>query len=112
MNREKTEAVVVFMTAPDRAEAERLAEILVNQRLAACVQILPEIVSFYRWQDKIEREAELLILAKTTIDKFAELEKTVRENHSYDVPEIVAVPAATVSEPYLKWLIAETDDGI
>ncbi len=96
------------MTAPKREEAERLAEILVSRRLAACVQILPEIKSFYHWQDKIERDAETLILAKTVIDKFAELEEVVRENHSYEVPEIVAVPASAVSAPYLAWLKAET----
>lgn len=97
-------AVVVFMTAPKSEEAARLAEILIENRLAACVQILPEITSFYRWQGKIERDREVLILAKTTTDKFAELEKTVRENHSYEVPEIVAVPAESVSAPYLEWL--------
>ena len=106
MNQPK--AVIVFMTAPKRDEAERLAEILVNGRLAACVQILPEITSFYHWQGKIERDVEFLILAKTTIDRFAELEKTVRENHSYEVPEIVAVPSEAVSAPYLAWLKAET----
>jgi periplasmic divalent cation tolerance protein len=72
------------------------------------VQILPEIKSFYHWQGKIERDAEILILAKTTIDKFTELEKAVRENHSYEVPEIVAVPASAVYAPYLAWLKAET----
>jgi len=106
MNQSK--AVIVFMTAPKREEAERLAEILVSECLAACVQILPEITSFYHWQGKIERDAEVLILAKTTIDKFPELEKTVRENHSYEVPEIIAVPAEAVSAPYLSWLKAET----
>lgn len=105
MNQSK--AVVVFMTAPKREEAERIAEILVNHRLAACVQILPEITSFYHWQGKIERDAEVLILAKTTIDKFPEMEKVVRENHSYEVPEIIAVSAEAVSDPYLNWLINE-----
>ncbi|MDQ4120831.1 MAG: divalent-cation tolerance protein CutA [Acidobacteriota bacterium] len=105
-----SKAVVVFMTAPKREEAERIAEILVKERLAACVQILPEITSFYHWQGKIERDREILILAKTTTDKSAELEKVVRENHSYQVPEIVAVPTETVSEPYLAWLIAETNN--
>ncbi|HEX8266099.1 MAG TPA: divalent-cation tolerance protein CutA [Pyrinomonadaceae bacterium] len=107
MNQSK--AVIVFMTAPNREEAERLAEILVNERLAACVQILPEITSFYHWQGKIERDAEVLILAKTTIDKFLELEKTVRENHGYEVPEIVAVSAEAVSDAYLNWLIKEVE---
>lgn len=106
MNQSK--AVVVFMTAPNRDEAERLAEILINGRLAACVQILPEITSFYHWQGKIERGSEVLILAKTTIDKFPEMEKVVRENHSYEVPEIIAVPSEAVSAPYLAWLKAET----
>lgn len=107
MNQSK--AVVVFMTAPKRDEAERLAEILVNERLAACVQILPEVTSFYHWQGKIERDSEFLLLAKTTIDKFAPLERTVRENHSYEVPEIVAVPAEAVSASYLNWLKNETE---
>ena len=105
MNQSK--AVVVFMTAPNREEAERLAEILINGRLAACVQILPEITSFYHWQGKIERGSEVLILAKTTIDKFPEMEKVVRENHSYEVPEIIAVSAEAVSDSYLNWLINE-----
>ncbi len=108
MNERKTEAIVVFITAPAREEAERLAEILVNERLAACVQILPEITSFYHWQGKIERDTELLLLAKTTIDKFAALERAVRENHSYEVPEIVAVPTEAVSALYLDWLKTET----
>ena len=107
MNDAKTEAIVVFMTAPTRAEAEHLAEMLVNQRLAACVQLLPEITSYYHWQGKIERDTEVLILAKTTINKFSELDKIVRENHSYEVPEIVAVPAEAVSDSYLNWLIEE-----
>ena len=110
MNDSRTEAMVVFMTAPNREEAERLAEILVNRRLAACVQILPEITSFYHWQGKIERESELLILAKTTSENFSELEKTVREYHSYTTPEIVAVPASDVSAPYLNWLKTETEN--
>ena len=106
MNQSK--AVIVFMTAPKREEAERIAEILIEKRLAACVQILPEITSFYHWQGKIERGAEVLILAKTTIERFAELEKAVRENHSYEVPEIIAVPSEAVSAPYLAWLNSET----
>ena len=105
---DQSKAVIVFMTAPKREEAERLAEIIINERLAACVQILPEITSFYHWQGKIERDSEVLILAKTTIDKFPEMEKVVSENHSYEVPEIVAVPSEAVSAPYLAWLHSET----
>ena len=98
------EAIIVFMTTANREEATRLADMLVGARLAACVQILPEIESVYRWEGKVERQSEVLLLAKSTRDKFAELERQVRAIHSYDTPEIVAVPAADVSEPYFQWL--------
>ena len=101
-----TDAIVVFMTAANGEEATRLAEMLVGAHLAACVQILPEMESVYRWQGKIERQSEILLLAKTTRAKFAELEREVRALHSYDTPEIVAVPMALVSEPYRAWLLA------
>ncbi|HJX93581.1 MAG TPA: divalent-cation tolerance protein CutA [Pyrinomonadaceae bacterium] len=99
-----SEAIVVFMTAANGEEAARLADMLVGSHLAACVQILPEIESVYRWQGKIERQQEILLLAKSTSDKFDELEREVRALHSYETPEIVAVSFADVSKPYLKWL--------
>ena len=100
------DAIVVFMTAANGEEATRLADMLVGAHLAACVQILPEMESVYRWQGKIERQSEVLLLAKTTQAKFAELEREVRALHSYDTPEIVAVPITASSAPYLKWLFA------
>jgi len=100
-----SEAIVVFMTAANGEEAARLADMLVGSHLAACVQILPEIESVYRWQGKIERQQEILLLAKSTSDKFDELEREVRALHSYETPEIVAVSLTDVSKPYLKWLI-------
>ena len=99
-----SEAIVVFMTTSNREEAVRLGDMLVGSHLAACVQILPEIESIYRWQGKIEISAEILILVKTTRDKFADLEKQVKAIHSYETPEIIAVPASDISEPYMKWL--------
>ena len=99
-----SEAIVVFMTAANREEAARLADMLVGAHLAACVQLLPEIESVYRWQGTIERQQEVLLLAKSTTDKFDELEREVRALHSYETPEIVAVTAVAVSDPYLKWL--------
>jgi periplasmic divalent cation tolerance protein len=99
------DAIVVFMTAANGEEATRLAEMLVGAHLAACVQILPEMESVYRWQGKIERQAEVLLIAKTTIGKFDDLEREVRALHSYDTPEIVAVPIVAGSAPYLKWLV-------
>ena len=104
-----TDAIVVFMTAANGEEATRLADMLVGAHLAACVQILPEMESVYRWQGKIERQSEILLLAKTTRTKFAELEREVRALHSYDTPEIIAVPIVDGSAPYLDWLNKTTD---
>lgn len=99
-----SDAIVVFMTAGSAAEAQRIAGELVERQLAACVQILPEIESVYRWKDEIQREKEILILAKTSAAQFDNLEKTVRAIHSYETPEIVAVPISQVSEPYRAWM--------
>ena len=101
--------IVVFMTAANGEEATRLADMLVGAHLAACVQILPEMESVYRWQGKVERQAEVLLIAKTTRGKFDELEREVRALHSYDTPEIVAVPIVTGSVPYLEWLVRTAD---
>lgn len=106
MSNDANDAIVVFMTAPSGEEATRLAEMLVGAHLAACVQILPEMESVYRWQGKVERQPEILLLAKTTQGKFAELEREVRALHSYDTPEIIAVPIIAASTPYLQWLTA------
>ena len=98
--------IVVFLTASSGEEATRLANLLIGAHLAACVQILPEMESVYRWQGKIERQSEILLIAKTTAAKFAELEREVRALHSYETPEIVAVPLVAGSTPYLEWLAA------
>ncbi|HKQ99507.1 MAG TPA: divalent-cation tolerance protein CutA [Pyrinomonadaceae bacterium] len=98
------EAIVVLMTAGSREEAARLADLLVVARLAACVQILPEIESIYHWEGKVERAAEILLLAKTTQSNFAALEAAVRSLHTYETPEIVALPVTAGSAPYLEWL--------
>jgi periplasmic divalent cation tolerance protein len=105
------EPIVVLMTAANREEAGRIGEELVSARLAACVQILPEIQSVYRWQGQLERETEVLLLAKTTRRKFNELDRRVREIHSYETPEIVALPVTAVSESYLKWLLVTVTQG-
>lgn len=97
-------AIVVLLTAGSREEATRLAEMLVGGRLAACVQILPEMESVYRWQGTIKREPEILLLVKTTQARFAELESEVRALHSYETPEIIALPIVAASAPYLAWL--------
>ena len=106
MVEKSTEAIVVLLTAGSREEATRLAEMLVGSRLAACVQIMAEMESVYHWQGQIERAPEILLLAKTTPENFAELEREVRALHSYETPEIVALPMTDASAPYLEWLKA------
>ena len=100
------DAIMVLMTAGSREEAVRLADIVVVARLAACVQILPEVESVYHWQGNIERAPEVLLLAKTTQANFAALEVAVRSLHSYETPEIIALPIIAASAPYLEWLTA------
>jgi periplasmic divalent cation tolerance protein len=105
------EAIVVMMTAASEDEASRIAEMLVSARLAACVQILPEIESVYRWQGEVKREKEILLLTKTTRSRFEELERRVRALHSYETPEIIALAVTDVSVPYLKWLLCEVREN-
>ena len=105
----ETDAIVVFMTTATHSEALKIAGLLVQTKLAACVQILPQIESVYRWQGKIEQASEVLLIAKTTKAKFNDLEREVRALHSYETPEIVAVPLVACSTPYLEWLSASLD---
>jgi periplasmic divalent cation tolerance protein len=109
MSEHSSEAIAVLMTATSGEEAARLADMLVGAHLAACVQILPEMESVYRWQGRIERQAEVLLIAKTTKAKFDDLEREVRALHSYETPEIVAVPLVAGSKPYLEWLSTSLD---
>jgi periplasmic divalent cation tolerance protein len=97
-------AIVVLMTAGSQEEASRLAEMLVGAHLAACVQIMPQMESIYRWKGEVHRAPEFLLLVKTTAACFDELEREVRALHTYDTPEIIALPVAHVSAPYFEWL--------
>jgi periplasmic divalent cation tolerance protein len=99
--------IVVIMTAANVEEAERIAEALVGARLAACVQVLPEIHSVYRWKGEVARDTEVLLLAKTARAKFDKLEQAVRAVHSYETPEIIALDVTSASESYLNWLLSE-----
>lgn len=96
--------IIVLTTAPGIEEAESLAEKIVDAKLAGCVQVLPRMSSFYFWDGKIEKDAEHLLLIKTLQVKYEELESFIKSNHSYTVPEIVAIEAEKVSGDYLKWL--------
>jgi len=96
--------IVVLTTTPNAHEAEALAQKIVASQLAACVQILPEMTSVYIWEGKVQKESEHLLLIKTLPEKYHELETFITSNHSYEVPEIVAIDAEKVSEPYLAWM--------
>jgi len=96
--------LIVFTTTPNIAEAESLAQKIVESKLAACVQILPQMTSVYVWDGKLQKEAEHLLLIKTLPEKWDELRDFITANHTYDVPEIVAVEVNKSSKPYLAWM--------
>jgi periplasmic divalent cation tolerance protein len=98
------ELIVVYVTAGSPEEAEKLARVLVEERLAACVSQVKSIRSVYRWQGQVEQSEEELLIIKTRKDGFAALEKRVRELHTYAVPEIIALPVVAGSAAYLDWL--------
>ena len=103
--------LLVVTTLPDRATAERIAAALVTARVAACVNVLAECTSVYRWQGKIERAGEVPMLIKTTRAAYAQLEETLRTLHPYDVPEIVALPVTAGLPAYLDWVAQETKEN-
>ena len=104
-------ALLVLTTVPDTATAERIAQVLVEARLAACVNVLPGVESIYRWQGAVTRSAELQLLIKTTTERYASVEEAIRMHHPYDVPEVIAVPVDTASSTYLRWLFEETREA-
>jgi periplasmic divalent cation tolerance protein len=96
--------ILVFITAASEEEAAKIAHSLVETRFAACVNIIRNIRSVYRWKGKVEDDTEVLMIAKTRQKLFDPLMNKVKELHSYAVPEIIAVPVTEVSEDYLEWL--------
>lgn len=107
----KVDAIVVMVTCKSKAEARRIATALVTKRLAACGNILDAPVSsIYRWEEKIERTKEYLLILKSTRNAFATLEREVTRMHSYDVPEIIALPVARGSGKYLNWIAANVGE--
>jgi len=95
------------MTAPRGKKAEFLARGLVSERLAACVNVVPGVVSHYRWQGQVCRDAEALLVAKTTAAKLPALKLWVAAHHPYTVPEVLALKVDGGSKPYLQWLAGE-----
>jgi periplasmic divalent cation tolerance protein len=100
--------LLVFTNLPDRAAAERLADALLEQKLAACVNILAPCRSVYRWHGAVQHEEEHPVLIKTTRERYAALEQALRAAHPYELPELIAVPVERGLPAYLDWVAAET----
>ena len=104
-----TEILTVLCTCPDVATARELAGKLVERRLAACVNILPEIRSIYRWRGEVHDDSEALMVVKTTRLAYGRVESWLLEHHPYDVPEVLALPVQAGSEDYLDWVLGEIE---
>ena len=104
----ESQALVVYCACPDQAVAERIAEAVVSERLAACVNLVPGVTSIYRWQGEIQRDAELLLMIKTRRAVYSQLEARISELHPYQVPEIIALPIQAGSAAYLAWMADNT----
>ena len=102
------ELIVILCTAPNGDAAEELARGLVEQRLAACVNVISGVKSFYRWQGKLESDSEVQLLIKSCRDRFDDVVAWLGEHHPYDVPEVLALRADGVSAAYLSWAIEST----
>lgn len=101
--------LVVFCTCPDENVARELARGLVEQRLAACVNILPEIRSIYRWQGAVSEDGESLMVIKTSRSAWGRLENWLNRNHPYDLPELIAMPVDQGLPAYLEWVVQESE---
>lgn len=101
---------LVMTTCSGREEGARIAGLLVDRRLAACVQIT-DITSYFRWEGVVQNEPEALLLIKTAAGRYGAVESCIRENHSYDVPEIIRLPIHGGLAPYLAWIDEETAEA-
>lgn len=103
MSEEKQAYGVILVTAASQSEAEMIARSLLSAKLAACVTLLP-VQSIYTWQNEIQQAEEWQLMIKSKLDRFSDLEAKIRELHSYEVPEMIALPIVAGSHPYLQWI--------
>ena len=108
MSGSESPVCVALTTCPDEGTARRIASALVDERLAACVNILPDMTSIYRWQGVVETTPECLLLVKTRRARLEALRRRLEELHPYDLPELVALPVEGGSSAYLTWVVEET----
>ena len=101
---------LILCTCPTSAIAEQLASLLIDQRLAACINIVPGLTSIYRWQGKVEKDTEVLLLIKTTQDRYAAVANAIQQHHPYELPEIIAVTVDEGSPDYLRWITSSMEN--
>jgi periplasmic divalent cation tolerance protein len=108
-----SQTLLVLTTCGDAADAGTLATLLVERRLAACVNAVEQVTSTYRWQDRVQRDQETLLVIKTTVARFPAVEEAIRAHSRYELPEVLAVPIASGSAHYLDWIresVTESQD--
>ncbi|VDP30117.1 unnamed protein product [Echinostoma caproni] len=101
---------VAYVTCPNSSVAENMASLLVTQKLAACVNIIPSVKSIYTWKGKVEKDEEVLMIIKTRSSLIEKLSEAVKTNHPYECPEVIFVPITAGYAPYLKWISESTLD--
>lgn len=107
-----SDVVLVLTTVPSTELGEMIAKALVEERLAACVNVLPLMTSTYRWKGAVERDVEHQVIIKTTVDRVAAVERRITQLHTYDLPEFVVLAAAGGSAAYLAWVGEGTEEGV
>ena len=100
--------VVIYCTVPNKSQAEKIAKILVKNKLAACVGMMNDVVSYFSWEGEFCKEKEVLLTIKTRREHYKKIKMVIESMHDYNVPEIIAVPVVECGEEYAKWLIKET----
>ena len=108
---EQNQVVILYTTYPSIVEAERAGRVLVERRLCACVNILPGMISIYRWQDAVERGEEAVMIVKTRASLAEKVGAAVKEMHSYTTPAILVIPVESVDPDYHAWIVKETKEG-
>ena len=106
------QALLMLTNVPDVDVARRIARALVEQRLAACVNILPGVESVYQWQGAVEEATEIILLVKTVAARYAEVEAAIKALHPYDVPEVIALPVTAGLPAYMNWMEQETKNNV
>lgn len=102
------EYIVIYCTVPNRKEGQEIARALVENELAACVNIIDKVESVFSWNGELTEEKEALLIIKTRRDLFTKINHTIQKLHSYNVPEVIAIPIIEADETYLKWISHET----